>query len=716
EVAHEWDEAIKVTAETKNEPLLTLAEYLGEDDENSGAYNDPFALNSANEDFSFEQEEKPANDVSETSVGIFFGTGDFGLLDLPKPAISPDPDHRVESLDAAFGEQNLNPFKFDDQRYSLGDIGPNDAPTDGAPLPNEDIGSLADAVQNALRNVYGAEADTPETARYEVPALTLAPPRGLWDQDVSQARSDVWNARVEDIDDDISPVSAAELDETTTEAVLSYLYSQSDEAVARQRPPSVHALDDLLDAVERNRRDASAAVAPEEFDRADQEAAPLSATAYSSTKDEPAYYRGGSLRSPLHRPQTGDVKPARSSELFAGEAGPAPNQAPWSVETSGRNQVVAKTPPPSRQEQESSRMLGAAGLGLIGGIALAGILSVFLFNSVVSNSEVSESRIAPAAPTQQVIALPEKASVEKSSDRLEPVRSDNGTVIYNPGNAGSAGLLEALNTSGAAPGPIALNVSVNGSFRSENVLVSIKGVPDDGRLSAGIDVGGGTWLLPPQRLAGLQISLPGNASGNVNLEAQVMQSDARTPLSDAKRFAVAVSPDTRDKISDDAVQTALAALQLNSVGGRAAALDPANTASTAATDARLAPTAPKSNANNQAALDPGRQPKSVALPGQTKTSSDPQKSQQLIRDGNRLMRDGDITGARKLYDQAASLGDPDASLAMGRSFDPSYFEQLQVKTGKPDPAQAFDWYMKALDGGVDTAKVKIDTLKQWLLR
>ncbi|MBC8050552.1 MAG: hypothetical protein H7X92_10470, partial [Chitinophagales bacterium] len=46
EVAHEWDEAIKVTAETKNEPLLTLAEYLGEDDENSGAYNDPFALNS----------------------------------------------------------------------------------------------------------------------------------------------------------------------------------------------------------------------------------------------------------------------------------------------------------------------------------------------------------------------------------------------------------------------------------------------------------------------------------------------------------------------------------------------------------------------------------------------------------------------------------------------------------------------------------------------
>lgn len=59
-------------------------------------------------------------------------------------------------------------------------------------------------------------------------------------------------------------------------------------------------------------------------------------------------------------------------------------------------------------------------------------------------------------------------------------------------------------------------------------------------------------------------------------------------------------------------------------------------------------------------------------------------------------------------------GNPEAALAMGRSFDPTYFERLNVKTGKPDPATAFEWYKKALNGGLVTARVKIDTLKQWL--
>jgi TPR repeat protein len=88
----------------------------------------------------------------------------------------------------------------------------------------------------------------------------------------------------------------------------------------------------------------------------------------------------------------------------------------------------------------------------------------------------------------------------------------------------------------------------------------------------------------------------------------------------------------------------------------------------------------------------------------------------LIRDGNKKMREGDIAGARRLYEQAAASGNAEAALAMGRSYDPTYFEKLNVRTGKPDPATAFEWYKKALDGGLVTAKVKIDALKQWLQR
>lgn len=88
----------------------------------------------------------------------------------------------------------------------------------------------------------------------------------------------------------------------------------------------------------------------------------------------------------------------------------------------------------------------------------------------------------------------------------------------------------------------------------------------------------------------------------------------------------------------------------------------------------------------------------------------------VLSQGDKFMREGDLLGARILYEQAATTGSLEAFLAMGRSFDPSYIENLPLETGKPDPAQAFEWYKRALDGGMDAAKVKIENLTQWLLR
>jgi TPR repeat protein len=102
-------------------------------------------------------------------------------------------------------------------------------------------------------------------------------------------------------------------------------------------------------------------------------------------------------------------------------------------------------------------------------------------------------------------------------------------------------------------------------------------------------------------------------------------------------------------------------------------------------------------------------------------SSDQQKVapkteiEDLIREGNKRMRDGDILEARQLYQKAVALGDPEAALAMGRSYDPIYFARIDKKNAEPDAAKAFDWYRKAMDGGANqTAKVRIDNLKHFL--
>ena len=60
------------------------------------------------------------------------------------------------------------------------------------------------------------------------------------------------------------------------------------------------------------------------------------------------------------------------------------------------------------------------------------------------------------------------------------------------------------------PIPLAINIRSPQPF--EKMLVSIAGVPEGGRLSAGVDTGGGNWHVAPRRLNGLTISLPAGAT------------------------------------------------------------------------------------------------------------------------------------------------------------------------------------------------------------
>ena len=233
--------------------------------------------------------------------------------------------------------------------------------------------------------------------------------------------------------------------------------------------------------------------------------------------------------------------------------------------------------------------------------------------------------------------------------------------------------LSAASVSGAPDTPIRLNIAI-GDVDTGDALVSLKGLPKDARLSTGIDVGGGQWLLPPGRLKDLTVSAPSSAAGNHTLEAQLLKDDAQTSISEPVPFTLNVGAPSR-----------LAAATQSGSGVTAV---------------------PQRNDASRLAL----------LPDEAPLPETDFLTQMLIRDGNKKMREGDIASARRLYEQAAASGNAEAALAMGRSYDPTYFEKLNVRTGKPDPATAFEWYKKALDGGLVTAKVKIDALKQWLQR
>lgn len=87
----------------------------------------------------------------------------------------------------------------------------------------------------------------------------------------------------------------------------------------------------------------------------------------------------------------------------------------------------------------------------------------------------------------------------------------------------------------------------------------------------------------------------------------------------------------------------------------------------------------------------------------------------FIREGNRLMREGDILGARQSYQKAFASGDAAAALVMGRSYDPIYFARIAEKNAGPDAAKALEWYRRAMDtGAVQTAMVRINALNEFM--
>jgi hypothetical protein len=62
---------------------------------------------------------------------------------------------------------------------------------------------------------------------------------------------------------------------------------------------------------------------------------------------------------------------------------------------------------------------------------------------------------------------------------------------------------------------------------------------------------------------------------------------------------------------------------------------------------------------------------------------------------------GDISGARLLYERAASLRSARAATALGKTCDPAFLASIQVSGLAPNRAVAASWYRK----GAETQKL-----------
>jgi hypothetical protein len=551
--------------------------------------------------------------------------------------------------------------------------------------------TLADAVQSALRNVYGGQSPAREEETPDLSGYTVA--ESLRRAAEHTSHDEAWPPQGNNWRDDRQETFQeaernADTIEATTDSVLDYLYGQRRGSSTREGTvlSANSSLRDFGEAAGYNEEWQD----NPEFDDRSQPPGGLrdfggmtypgtQAARYPQPPGERAFARDGGA----YRPDARAAEWDRPSYLSNNEGRFPRGQYPAPLPAASSESLSSGTP-------DSGHLLGAAGLGLIGGIALAGVLAVFVFNSFVDEGDQAVAEVTPKfnerlaassptpvppadAPRPVTRDVPDAESapqVRTATAPVEPPQPDRSTARPAPQvSLAPDQKLYASDVNGSAGAPVSLDIKLGNAADGEDTLISLKGLPPEARLSTGIDVGGGQWLLPPAKLRDLTVTLPQGAAGSYNLEVQLLKDDAQTSLSEPIPFGLTIGrggakPGDKSRASQKGEDTA-----------------------------RLG-----------------------VLPDETPQIETDVLTQLLIRDGNKLMRDGDIAGARRLYEQAASNGNPEAALAMGRSFDPSYFEKLPVKTGKPDPATAFEWYKKALEGGLVTARVKIDGLKQWLQR
>jgi hypothetical protein len=75
----------------------------------------------------------------------------------------------------------------------------------------------------------------------------------------------------------------------------------------------------------------------------------------------------------------------------------------------------------------------------------------------------------------------------------------------------------------------------------------------------------------------------------------------------------------------------------------------------------------------------------------------------LLKRGKDAFSTGDLAAARLLLRRAAEAGSAEAALALGATFDPLVLRRLGAIGAAPDPAQARQWYQKAVALGSTTA-------------
>jgi len=190
-------------------------------------------------------------------------------------------------------------------------------------------------------------------------------------------------------------------------------------------------------------------------------------------------------------------------------------------------------------------------------------------------------------------------------------------------------------------------------------VVMIRGLPDGFKLTAGVSLDD-SWAISPGEVSRAALVAPQGYEGDFSMEVLFIRGNGEAREQHIVNVRIGPEPET------------------NTAGG---------------TNAEV-------TASNEAAP-------------QAKTPSiDPELQRTMFERATRMMRGGDISGARLILRYLADQGMAGAAFAMGQSFDPGFLQDIYVRGDDPsDTAEARAWYTRAAQMGNTDAEARLSALE-----
>lgn len=222
--------------------------------------------------------------------------------------------------------------------------------------------------------------------------------------------------------------------------------------------------------------------------------------------------------------------------------------------------------------------------------------------------------------------------------------------------------LDVGDASGRTNALIPLALHAEPAVDGGDMMLRISGLPDQAYLTTGQRAGISDWTLSLDDLRDVKLIVPKSTTPELMLDVTAIDTKSGQLAAPVESLIVA--------LSDVKIEPASAPPPL--LSGEKVSLAPA---------------------------EPG-QPAAIPLPVSSGGSA-------TLTQGEQLLAEGDIAGARKAYQAAWAKGDGRAALALGRSFDP-----LAAGHGADANAgQAVAWYQRAADAGQPDALKAIVRLR-----